>query len=347
MARGALLAPQPQSIRKPVLETQKAVPDKIGPDKIDRAQRIGRGGPIRYAGKPHAHAPGFRFPAWTPKREAKGPNFKPPPPGKEDRPKDPDAALRRMSGTGPKHQAVNTLAPTPVEIPEDPEERDKYFRAVHEIPHPGDLKDEQERKKARKQQQRQEQAARRKGERQKGSGRAGKAARLPRKRGRLPPRSRFTRWLDKFRDFVRKLGGKPTGSQIDSGLVMDEALRTQMAKNRDEAEKMAAQANPRSQASAARAQPDPRAKLIAAQQKKPGRHSYSSLPKFTAATIDSSATPQPQCAAASKELIRQAEAADRQAGQQIDAGNNELERAQKEAARQKWRLRLFKKIRPD
>jgi MobA/MobL family len=337
--RGAILAPETQPAPTATRAARKAVPDKIG-----RAQRAGRGGPMQYRGKPQAHTAGFRFPQWTPARAAKDPDSTQSPPPARD---------RKESGDGipfvnkPYLGNVNTLAPTPVDIPEDPEERDKYFRAVHEIPHPGDLKDEQDRKKARKQQEQQEQAARRKAERQKGSGRAGKAARPPPKRGRLPPRSRFTRWLDKFREFVRKIGGKPTGSQIDSNLVMDEALRTQMAKNRDEAEKMAAQAKPRPQASRARAKPDPGPKIIAAQQKKPGRHSYSSLPKFTATARDSSATPQPESEESSKELIRQAKEADGQAGRQIDAGNREIDRARKEAAHQKWRLRLFKKVRPD
>ena len=315
MVRGALLAPQPQPTRKPVLETQKALPDEI-----DRAQRIGRGGPMQYRGKPQAHAAGFRFPAWTSARPAKDPNFKPPPPSKEDRPKDPDAALRRMAGTGPKHQAVNTLAPTPVEIPEDPEERDKYFRAVHEIPHPDDLKDEQDRKKARKQQEQQEQAARRKGERQQGSGRAGAAAKPPPKRGRLPPRGRFTRWLDKFRKFVRKFGGKPTGSEIDSRLL-DEAQRTQLAQNRDAAAKAA-------QASTVRAQPDARPKLIAARMKKSGQHSYETL-KLTGREIDTSDMTEPERAESSKEQMRQAKEADRQTKHQNKASDREQDRQEK------------------
>jgi Relaxase/Mobilisation nuclease domain len=325
--RGALLAPQPQSIRKPVLETQRAAPDQIG-----------RGSPMQYRGRAQAHTAGFRFPAWmmpAPARAAKDPNSPPPPP---------PAPGRKEGGDGipfvnkPYRGNVNTLAPTPEDIPEEPEARANYFRALHGIPHPGDLKNEREREKARKQQEQQEQAARRKAE--KGSGRAGKAARPPRKRGRPPPRSRFTRWLDKFRDFVRKIGGKPTGSQIDSNLVLDEALRTQMAKNQKEQDKK--MAAPQAKKMAARAQPDQRAKLIAAQQKKPGRHSYSTLPKFTAGNIDSSATTQPQSAPASGEPIMQAKAVERQAGQQIHARNTEIARAQNEGDLQKWRLNWFK-----
>ena len=287
---------------------------------------------MQYRGRPQAHAAGFRFPAWTmpaPARAAKDPDFKPSPPSK-DRQKDPDAALRRMAGTGPKHRAVNTMAPTPVDIPEDPELRDNYFRALHGIPHPGDLQDEQDRKKARKQQERQEQEARLKAAREKGSGRAGAAARPPPKRGRLPPRrGRFSRWLDKFRNFARKIiGSKSTGSEIDSNLL-DEALRTQLANNkREAAERMAAQAEQRARASAVRANS--------------GRHSYEPLRKFTSAMIDTGDITQPPRAEGSKELIRQAQAADQQAGHQLDARDREAARVQKETVRQKSRLRRLR-----
>jgi hypothetical protein len=88
------------------------------------------------------------------------------------------------------------------------------------------------------------------------------------------------------------MGGKPTGGQIDRNLVIDEALRTQMAQNQKEQdEKMAA---PQARKIAARAQPDQRAKIIAAQQKKPGRHPYSTLPKFTAENAPASGKIIPQ-----------------------------------------------------
>jgi hypothetical protein len=39
--------------------------------------------------------------------------------------------LPSMTGTGQRHHAVNTLAPTPVQIPDDPAERALYFAALH------------------------------------------------------------------------------------------------------------------------------------------------------------------------------------------------------------------------
>jgi MobA/MobL family len=65
--RGAILAPEPQPAPTAARAAQRVVPDKIG-----RAQRVGRGSPMQYRGKPQAHTAGFRFPAWTMPAPARG-----------------------------------------------------------------------------------------------------------------------------------------------------------------------------------------------------------------------------------------------------------------------------------
>ncbi len=64
---------------------------------------------------------------------------------------DPDAALARMDGT--KHHAVNTMGPTPEDIPEEPEARANYYRALRGQPHPGNVKDANDRAKAGREQE--------------------------------------------------------------------------------------------------------------------------------------------------------------------------------------------------
>jgi hypothetical protein len=127
--------------------------------------------------------------------------------------------LPSMAGTGRKHQAVTTLAPTPEQIPNDPAERAAYF-GVYGTTQPKDLKDARDRRRAGR-----EEEARLKA--------AGRSNRLP------PSLSARNRWLDKFRKFARRL----TGRDIDTRLLT-EAQRTRLAADRD-AERLAAGTDPR------------------------------------------------------------------------------------------------------
>jgi hypothetical protein len=132
-----------------------------------------------------------------------------------------------MAGTGPKHRAINTLGPTPVEIPEDPAERAAYFAALYGTPQPEDLKAARDRAKAG----REEEA------RLKAAGRS----------GRVQPGGWVrSRRLSNFRKAARKL----TGREIDTRLLT-EAERTQLAAAA-EAERTALAKQLLPQASAAR-----------------------------------------------------------------------------------------------
>jgi hypothetical protein len=91
--------------------------------------------------------PSWRMPETAPM--AKDPT--PPPVQGREQENDPDAALRRMDGT--KHRAVNTMAPTPEDIPGDPEARANYYRALSGTPHPGNVKDANDRAKAGREQE--------------------------------------------------------------------------------------------------------------------------------------------------------------------------------------------------
>jgi len=182
------------------------------PNPVRKAQQApaqrGSGGPMRfnYAGRPTAKPPGFRFPAWTPpapKRVVKDPSLIPTPVTPDRAPEEP--GLASMAGTGPKHRAINTLGPTPVEIPEDPAERAAYFAALSGTPQPEDLKAARDRAKAG----REEEA------RLKAAGRSGRIQ--PGRRGRV-------RWSGKSHKAARKL----TGRDIDTRLLT-EAERTQLA----------------------------------------------------------------------------------------------------------------------
>jgi hypothetical protein len=128
-----------------------------------------------------------------------------------------------MAGTGRKHQAVNTLAPTPVQIPEDPAERAAYFGAVSGKPDAQDLKAARDRAKAGREQERRLKAA-----------------------GRINSRVQTPSLPAQLKAMARGILRKLTGRDIDTRLLTDEQ-RTQLAadKAEQEAGKIAAWRDPR------------------------------------------------------------------------------------------------------
>lgn len=199
---------------KPARAAQKAL-----------ARRTRRGGTMRYAPLQTGTAWRFPNPSWPPatEREAKDPSLIPTRQPASSRAHE-EPGLPDCTGTGPRHRAVNTLAPTPGLIPDEPEARAAYFREQQGIPHPEDLKLAQERLKAgRKQEARLRAAPSRSGR----SGRSGSG------------RSRWFHDFRKAQGIVRKI----TGRDIDTR-HMTEAQRTRLAAERG-AGRMATWADPR------------------------------------------------------------------------------------------------------
>ena len=244
--------PAQPGIRAAIRAVERPVSDRapkpIREPKTAPAPR-GHGGsmPFHYAGRPVARPRGFRFPTWkppAPKRVVKDRSLIPTPVTPDRAPEEP--GLASMAGTGPKHRAINTLGPTPVEIPEDPDARAAFFAALSGTPQPEDLKAARDRAKAG----REEEA------RLKAAGRSGRVQ---------PGRWVRSRRLSNFRKAARKL----TGREIDTRLLT-EAERTQLAAAVEA--KRIAQAKQLPQASAAR----PNAR----------RRDYEPLRKLTGRDID-------------------------------------------------------------
>ena len=209
------------------------------------------------------------------------------------------------------------MAPTPVDIPEDPELRDNYAQGAAWHPASGRFAGRTGSKEGKKAAG----APRAGGAAESG---AGKGQRARRRSGQAPAQTRptaaATRALQPLARQVPQLRPQDHRQQIDGQRdrqqLAGRSAATQLANNkREAAERMAAQAEQRARASAVRANS--------------GRHSYEPLRKFTSAMIDTGDITQPPRAEGSKELIRQAQAADQQAGHQLDARDREAARVQK------------------